>query len=309
MAGTGSGGFDALSQAILTIERRDICKLSPFTVPSFLPDVAAGRLSIRHGFRGPPGAPATACAAGAQAVADAARMLRAGEADMALCGGAKAALVRDSLGGFTAARALAPGHGGAPHAASRPFDAGRAGFVMGEGAGMPVIETPEHARARGAVPLAKLAGRGPSADAHHLTAAPQDGAGAQAAMRAALADAGLAPAKIAHVNAHATATPPGDMAEARAPAAVFGTPGPAVSATKRATGHLLGAAGGVESVFSVMALASGVLPPTLNLDTPDPAAAPLDIVGPQARRSRVTGVMSNAVGFGGVNVSLIFRAL
>lgn len=305
---SGIGGFHAITEAVETTAERGVRRLSPFTVPSFLVNLAAGWVSIRHGFRGPLGAPVTACAASVQAIGDAARMIRAGEADVAICGGAEACLSRVALGGFAAARALSTGFNDTPEQASRPFDQRRDGFVMGEGAGMLVIETLEHALARGATPLAELAGYGTSADAYHLTASPEDGAGAQRAMRAALDAAGMEPHEIDHLNAHSTSTPVGDRGELAAIRAVFGGErSPAISATKSATGHLLGAAGGIEAIFSVMALRTGILPPTLNLNAPDEAAAGLDLVGPVSRRAAISSVLSNGFGFGGVNASVIFR--
>ncbi|KAF0228290.1 MAG: 3-oxoacyl-acyl-carrier-protein synthase [Beijerinckiaceae bacterium] len=305
---SGIGGFHTITEAVETTAERGVRRLSPFTVPSFLVNLAAGWVSIRHGFRGPLGAPVTACAASVQAIGDAARMIRSGEADIAICGGAEACISRVALGGFSAARALSTGFNDTPEQASRPFDQSRDGFVMGEGAGMLVIETLEHALARGAKPLAELAGYGTSADAYHLTASPETGEGAQRAMRAALDAAGLEPRQIDHLNAHSTSTPVGDRGELAAIRAIFGEGrSPAISATKSATGHLLGAAGGIEAIFSIMALRTGILPPTLNLDTPDEAAYGLDIVGPRARIQPISAVLSNGFGFGGVNASVIFR--
>lgn len=304
---SGIGGFPVIADAVRTTESRGVRRLSPFTVPAFLGNLAAGWVSIRHGYKGPIGAPVTACAASVQAIGDAARLIRAGEADVAICGGAEAALDRVSLGGFAAARALSTQFNDAPEKASRPFDTARDGFVMGEGAGILVIESLDHALARGAVPIAELMGYGTAADAYHLTASPEDGAGAQRAIRAALAQAGLAPSDIGHLNAHATSTQIGDQGELAAVKAIFGeTSGPAISATKSATGHLLGAAGGVEAIFSILALRDGVLPPTLNLENPDPMAEGLDLVGPEKRVRQVKYVLSNGFGFGGVNASVIF---
>lgn len=300
---SGVGGFGSIAEAVTVTETRGPRRLSPFTVPSFLVNLAAGWVSIRHGFKGPIGAPVTACAAGVQAIGDAARLIRAGEADIAVCGGSEACIHRVALGGFAAARALSEG---GDAGASRPFDAGRDGFVMGEGAGILVIEARDHALARGATILAELVGYGTSADAYHLTAGPEDGSGAARAMRAALAQARLAPDQIDHLNAHATSTPVGDLGELAAIRSVFGNRSPAISATKSATGHTLGAAGGIEAIFSILALRDQILPPTLNLVTPDAKAEGLDLVGPQARAARVDHVLSNGFGFGGVNASLIF---
>lgn len=304
---TGIGGFPAIAEAVRTTDARGIRRLSPFTVPAFLANLAAGWVSIRHGYRGPLGAPVTACAAGVQAIGDAARMIRSGEADIAICGGAEATIDRVSLGAFAAARALSSGFNETPERASRPFDVDRDGFVMGEGAGILVIEALEHALARGATPIAEVLGYGTSADAYHLTAGPEDGSGAARAMRGALAQAALEPHQIGHLNAHATSTPVGDKGELAAIRSVFGSSGgPAISSTKSASGHLLGAAGGLEAVFSVLALRDQIVPPTLNLQTPDPDADGLDLVGPTARPATFDYVLSNGFGFGGVNASVIF---
>ncbi|MEW5685768.1 MAG: beta-ketoacyl-ACP synthase II [Pseudomonadota bacterium] len=304
---TGIGGFPAIADAVRTTDERGVRRLSPFTVPAFLANLAAGWVSIRHGFKGPIGAPVTACAAGVQAIGDAARMIRAGEADIAICGGAEATIDRVSLGAFAAARALSTGFNDRPEAASRPFDRARDGFVMGEGAGILVIEALDHAQARGAEIIAELVGYGTSADAYHLTAGPEDGDGAARAMRTALAQAGLPPEAIDHLNAHATSTPVGDKGELAAIRSVFGAHRPAISATKSATGHLLGAAGGVEAIFTVLALRDQVLPPTLNLEEADEAAEGLDVVATAARESPVEYALSNGFGFGGVNASVIFK--
>lgn len=305
---SGIGGFHSIAEAIRTTDERGARRLSPFTVPSFLCNLAAGWISIRHGYKGPLGAPVTACAASVQAIGDAARLIRLGEADIAVCGGSEAAIDRVSLGGFAAARALSTSYNDDPSAASRPFDSGRDGFVMGEGAGVLVIESLEHALARGATPLAELVGYGTSADAHHLTSGPEDGDGAARAMLAALAQAGLDPTRVRHLNAHATSTPVGDRGEIAAIKRVFGaTPDLAISATKSATGHLLGAAGGVEAIFTIMALRDQTLPPTRNLVAPDPLASGLDLVGPTCRPWEFEHAISNGFGFGGVNASVIFR--
>lgn len=307
IVGSGIGGFPALAQAVRTTDARGARRLSPFTVPSFLANLASGWISIRHGFTGPIGAPVTACAAGVQAIGDAARLIRNHEADVAVCGGSEAAIHHVSLGGFAASRALSSAYNDHPQRASRPFDAGRDGFVMGEGAGVLVIEALDHALARGARPLAELVGYGTSADAHHLTAGPEDGAGALRAMRAALKQAGVTPDQVGHLNAHATSTPVGDAGELAAIRTLFGVAGgPAISATKASTGHLLGGAGGMEAVFAVLALQSGILPPTRNLETPDPLAEGLDIVT-SARATQVDLALSNGFGFGGVNASVLFR--
>lgn len=306
--GSGVGGFGAIADAVRTTDSRGPRRLSPFTIPSFLVNLAAGHVSIQHGLKGPLGAPVTACAAGVQAIGDAARLIRAGEADIAVCGGAEACIDRVSLAGFAAARALSSGYNDTPERASRPFDSGRDGFVMGEGAGLLVIESLEHALARGAQPLAELVGYGTSADAYHLTAGPEDGSGARRAMQQALAQAGIEPGQVQHLNAHATSTPVGDLGELAAIKTVFGAENKiAVTSTKSATGHLLGAAGGLEAIFTLLAIRDQVVPPTLNFDNPDPASAGVDIVHGQARSTPIEYALSNGFGFGGVNASVLFK--
>ncbi|WP_223414525.1 MULTISPECIES: beta-ketoacyl-ACP synthase II [unclassified Pseudomonas] len=306
--GSGVGGFGAIADAVRTTDSRGPRRLSPFTIPSFLVNLAAGHVSIQHGFKGPLGAPVTACAAGVQAIGDAARLIRCGEADIAVCGGAEASIDRVSLAGFAAARALSSGYNETPERASRPFDRDRDGFVMGEGAGLLVIESLEHALARGAQPLAELVGYGTSADAYHLTAGPEDGSGARRAMSLALAQAGVAAAQVQHLNAHATSTPVGDLGELAAIKSLFGTDNKiAVTSTKSATGHLLGAAGGIEAIFTLLAIRDQIVPATLNLDNPDPAAQGVDIVHGQARPMAIEYALSNGFGFGGVNASVLFK--
>jgi 3-oxoacyl-[acyl-carrier-protein] synthase II len=305
---SGIGGFGAVVEAVRTTDGRGPRRLSPFTVPGFLANMAASHISIQHGLRGPLGAPITACAAGAQAIGDAARLIRSGEADIAVCGGAEACVDRVSLGSFAAMRALSTGFNDVPASASRPFDQARDGFVMGEGAGILVIEELGHALRRGAVPLAELVGYGTTADAYHMTSPPDDGAGGRRAMALAIRQGGVPVAAIGHLNAHATSTPVGDAGELAAIRAVFGRDGgPAISATKSATGHLLGAAGGVEAIFTIQALRDQMAPATLNLVERDAAADGLDIVAGAPRPLRTEYAMSNAFGFGGVNASLLFR--
>jgi 3-oxoacyl-[acyl-carrier-protein] synthase II len=307
---SGIGGIASMIHATRMTDKQGPRRLSPFTVPSFLVNLAAGQISIRFGFRGPIGAPVTACAASVQAIGDGARMIRAGEADIVVCGGAESCIDRVSLGSFAAAHALSTRFNDAPQQASRPFDVRRDGFVMSEGAAVVVIESLEHARARGARPLATVAGYGTSADGFHIAAAPDEGEGVQRAMRLAIASAGIAPSDVGYINAHATSTPMGDAAELKALAGVFGRGnGVSISSTKSATGHLLGAAGAVEAIFTILALESGILPPTLNLEEPDGAADSLDIVGPSARRKSIEHAMSNGFGFGGVNASILFRRM
>ncbi|MES2626607.1 MAG: beta-ketoacyl-ACP synthase II [Pseudomonadota bacterium] len=306
--GTGVGGFGSLANAVQTTHERGPGRLSPFTIPSFLPNLAAGHVSITYGLKGPLGAPVTACAAGVQAIGDAARLIRCGEADIAVCGGTDAVLHRVSLGGFAAARALSSAFNDHPAQASRPFDRDRDGFVMGEGAGILVIESLEHAIARGATPIAELVGYGTSADAYHVTAGPQDGNGARRAMEQALRQAGIDADEVQHINAHATSTQVGDKSELAAIRALFGTASQvAITSTKSATGHTLGAAGGIEAIFTVLALRDQDVPPTLNLNTPDELAADLNLVALKSRPLLINYALSNGFGFGGVNASVLFR--
>jgi 3-oxoacyl-[acyl-carrier-protein] synthase II len=307
---SGIGGFLAITSAVDTVRERGVRRLSPYTIPSFLVNLAAGQISIRYGFKGPIGAPVTACAASVQAIGDAVRLIRAGEADVAICGGAEACMNSVSLGSFAAARTLSTSFNDQPSAASRPFDVARDGFVMGEGAGILVIEDLEHARARGVKPIAEIIGYGTTSDAYHITSGPDDGDGARRAMQIALDQAGLPPKEVQHLNAHATSTPVGDRGEIQAIKAVFGQDGDiAVSATKSATGHLLGAAGGLEAIFTTLALRDQIAPPTLNLKDRDPAADGLDLVANKARPMAMDHAISNGFGFGGVNASVLLRRL
>lgn len=304
--GTGIGGFPTITEAQKTLETRGYKRLSPFVAPAFLANLAAGNVSIRHKFRGPIGCPVTACAAGIQAIGDGMRLIQCGEAEVALVGGTEACVDPLALGSFNALHALST-RNDEPTKASRPFDQQRDGFVMGEGAGLLVIETLEHALARGATPLAVLSGYGTSSDAHHITSGPEDGAGGAAAIRVALSKAGLAPANISYINAHATATPVGDRAEIAALRNVFGDhlPNIPISSTKSATGHLLGAAGGIESVFSILAVRDDIIPPTINLENPEEGLADLNLVPNQSLQQPVKHALCNGLGFGGVNATVI----
>lgn len=304
---TGVGGVPAITAASETVRTDGVRRLSPFVVPSFLPNLATGQVSIRFGFRGPSGAPVTACAASAQAIGDAMRLIRNGEADIALCGGSEGCVDPVAIGGFTAAKALSFNFNDEPTRASRPFDADHDGFVLSEGAAALVIETLSHAEARGAMPLAVISGYGTTTDAHHVTAGWPDGREAARAMRLALGMAGLEPASIGYVNAHATSTPVGDAAELAALASVFGPGGGGVpvGSTKSATGHMLGAAGAIEAIFSVLALRHQTLPPSLNIEHPMAEAEGFDLIG-AARPAAIDHVLSNAFGFGGVNAALVF---
>lgn len=307
---SGIGGFPTITQAQNTLTQRGHRRLSPFTVPAFLANMAASNVSIRYGFRGPLGCPVTACAAGLQAIGDGMRMLRSGEAQVALVGGAEACVDPLSLAGFHALKALSTEQAH-PEQASRPFDRARSGFVMGEGAGLMVIETLEHAEARGATPLAVISGYGTSADAYHITAGSEDGAGAADAIQAALRMAGLTPGDIDYVNAHATSTPVGDRAESASLRRVFddAISTMPISSTKSATGHLLGAAGGVESIFTALSTIHDRLPPTLNFTHADEGMQDLDFVPDVGRERATRHALCNGFGFGGVNAALIISKL
>jgi len=309
--GSGVGGSPVMAEAVQTIMTKGPRRLSPFTVPSFLANLAAGWISIKYGFKGPIGAPVTACAASAQAIGDAMRLIRTGEAEVMVCGGAEGSVDPISIGGFAASRALDTSHNDSPTEASRPFDKGHSGFVLAEGAAVIVIERLSHAVKRGAKPLAIVAGYGTSADAYHLTSGSPDGAGAQVAMNQAIRNAGLKPEDIGYVNAHATSTEVGDNAEINGIRAVFGDRGQslAVSSTKSATGHMLGAAGAIEAVISILALRHQMLPPTLNLHDPEDVAKQFDLVPLKAKAKALKHALSNSFGFGGVNASLVFSAV
>lgn len=306
---SGIGGFPAIANAVRKVEKESVDRLSPFTIPSFLVNLAAGQVSLKYQFKGPLGAPVTACAAGIQAIGDAARLIQTNEADVVICGGAEACIDKVSLGGFAAAKALSTKYLDSPQLASRPFDVDRDGFVMGEGAGILVIESYDHALARGAKPIAELVGYGTTADAYHITSGPEDGSGAARAMSNALKQASINPDAIDHINAHATSTPIGDAGELAAIKRVFGVNknGPVISATKSSTGHLLGAAGGLEAIFTIKAIEAQCCPPTINLVKADERANGLAIVGKQPLMQKIEYALSNGFGFGGVNASVVFK--
>jgi len=306
MIGSGIGGLPGITEGALILHERGPRRLSPFFIPANLINLASGHVSIRYGFTGPNHAVVTACASGAHAIGDAARMIMLDDADVMVCGGTEAAVCRLGLAGFAAARALSTGFNHDPPRASRPWDRERDGFVMGEGAGVLVLEEYGHATQRGAKIYAEVIGYGMSSDAFHLTAPSEDGKGAFRSMRNALRRAGLAPDRIDYINAHGTSTPLGDEIEIGAVKRVFGEHAYelSMSSTKSAIGHLLGAAGSVEAIFSILAIRDGVVPPTLNLDNPSPSCD-IDLVPHQAKQRRVRYVLSNSFGFGGTNVSLI----
>lgn len=307
MIGSGIGGLPGITEGALTLHERGPRRLSPFFIPANLINLASGHVSIRYGFTGPNHSVVTACSTGAHAIGDAARLIMLDDADVMICGGTEAAICRLGLAGFAAARALSTGFNHDPPRASRPWDRERDGFVMGEGAGILVLEEHAHAKQRGAKIYAEVIGYGMSSDAFHLTAPSEDGKGAYRSMRNALKRAGLAPDRIDYINAHGTSTPLGDEVELGAVKRLFG--GHAyelsMSSTKSAIGHLLGAAGSVEAIFSILAIRDGVVPPTLNLDNPSPSCD-IDLVPRQAKERKVRYVLSNSFGFGGTNASLIF---
>ncbi len=307
---TGIGGLPTITAAQTLLQTKGFKRLSPFVAPAFLANMAAGVLSIRHQFKGPIGCPITACAAGIQAIGDGMRLINSGEAEVALVGGTEGCIDPLSLASFNAMRALST-RNEAPTEASRPFDKDRDGFVMGEGAGLLVIETMSHAIARGATPLAILSGYGTSADAFHVTAGPADGAGGASAISQAISRAELDIQDIGYINAHATSTPVGDQAEVAALRKVFGDylQNIPISSTKSAIGHLLGAAGGIESIFSILALRDGILPPTLNLHQPDDNLSDLDLVPRNAVKSSARHALCNGLGFGGVNAALVVNLI
>lgn len=298
--GTGIGGLGSIEEAKDVLAARGPGRISPFFIPAMLPNLLAGQVSILYGLQGPNVCPVSACATSAHAIGWGKRLIEWGEADLVVVGGAEATVCPTSIGGFASMRALSSGFNDMPEKASRPFDGARDGFVMGEGAAVLVLESAEHAKARGAKVLARVAGFGQTADASHMTLA--DGRGSARAMKLAIEDAGLGVGDIGYVNAHATSTPAGDELEGASLAAMFGDKVP-VSSTKGATGHLLGAAGALEAVISVMALRDGMLPATLNLE--NPAVSGLDLVRGEPRRAKVRAVLSNSFGFGGTNASLV----
>lgn len=305
--GSGMGGLASIERTLETLRTRGPGKVTPYFIPQVVANMAPGQLAMRFGLRGVNFCTTSACASGAHALGEAMRRVRAGEADVMLAGGAEATVTPLGLAGFDAMMAMSTRNDD-PARAVRPWDAGRDGFVMGEGSGVLVLESLEHAAARGARVYAELAGYGATDDAHHLTHPAEGGEGAARAMRLALDDAGLPGDAVDHLNAHATGTPLGDRAEAEAIAAVFGAHAARVrvSATKAATGHLLGAAGGVEAAFTALALWEQTAPPTLNVDALDPAVT-FDLVRGEARPAALEVALSNAFGFGGTNAALLFR--
>ena len=307
MIGSGIGGLESIVKTDQLMHEKGPRRISPFFIPSALINLISGHVSIRYGFRGPNHAVVTACSTGAHAIGDAARMVALDDADVMVAGGAEAAVCRIGMAGFAAARALSTNYNDTPEMASRPWDKGRDGFVMGEGAGIVVVEELEHAKARGAKIYGEIKGYGMSGDAHHITAPAEDGDGGFRAMQAALKRAGLAPCDIDYVNAHGTSTPLGDLIEAKAVARLLGDAAAnvSISSTKSATGHLLGAAGAIEAIYTIKTVQTGDLPPTLNLNDPEDEVADFDLVPLKSRHRKVRNAMSNSFGFGGTNASLI----
>ena len=308
LVGSGIGGLQGIEKTSLLFAEKGPRRVSPFFIPGRLINLAAGYISIQHGLKGPNHAVVTACSTGAHAIGDASRLVALGDADVMLAGGAELPVCRLAIAGFAACRALSTNFNDAPERASRPYDRDRDGFVMGEGAGMVVLEALDHAKARGATIYAEVIGYGMSGDAFHITAPAEDGDGAYRCMVAAVKRAGIEPADIDYINAHGTSTPMGDEIELAAVERLFGNAAGKVSmsSTKSATGHLLGAAGAVEAIFSALSIRDNVAPPTLNLDHPSVSTA-IDLVPHQARRRTIDTVLSNSFGFGGTNASLVLR--
>jgi 3-oxoacyl-[acyl-carrier-protein] synthase II len=308
LIGSGIGGLQGIEKTSLLFAEKGPRRVSPFFIPGRLINLASGYVSIEHGLKGPNHAVVTACSTGAHAIGDASRLVGLGDADVMLAGGAESPVCRLSIAGFAACRALSTNFNDAPQRASRPYDRDRDGFVMGEGAGMVVVEELEHAKARGAKIYAEIIGYGLSGDAFHITAPADDGDGAYRCMTAAVKRAGIEPADIDYINAHGTSTPMGDEIELAAVERLFGNAAGKVSmsSTKSATGHLLGAAGAVEAIFSALAIRDNIAPPTLNLDNPSVPTA-IDLVPHKAHRRTIDTVLSNSFGFGGTNASLILR--
>jgi 3-oxoacyl-[acyl-carrier-protein] synthase II len=308
MIGSGIGGLATIERTSIELYEKGPRRVSPFFIPSALINLASGQVSIRYGFKGPNHSVVTACATGAHAVGDAARLIKYGDADVMLAGGAEAAICPVGMAGFIAARAMSTGFNDAPEKASRPYDKDRDGFVMGEGAGVLVLEEYEHAKARGAKIYAEVVGYGLAGDAYHITAPAEDGDGGFRAMKAAIKDSGIDAGEIDYINAHGTSTPLGDEIELGAVTRLLGNAAAkaSMSSTKSATGHLLGAAGAIEAAFSCLAIRDQIAPPTINLDNPSVETA-IDLVPNKAKPMEINVVLSNSFGFGGTNASVVFK--
>ncbi|HLT78193.1 MAG TPA: beta-ketoacyl-ACP synthase II [Ferrovibrio sp.] len=309
LIGSGIGGLNGIEEAAITLKEKGHRRISPFFVPGRLINLVSGYVSIEHGLKGPNHAVVTACSTGAHAIGDAARLVALDDADIMVAGGAEATIGPLGIAGFCAARALSTGYNDRPTAASRPWDKGRDGFVMGEGAGVVVLEELEHAKRRGARIYAEVVGYGLSGDAYHITAPHESGDGAFRCMQMALKRAGLQPSDIDYVNAHGTSTPLGDEIELGAVKRLFGNAvaNLSMSSTKSSIGHLLGAAGAVEAIFSILAIRDQIVPPTLNLDDPSEATEGMDLVPHKAKKREVRAALSNSFGFGGTNASLVLK--
>lgn len=304
--GSGIGGIGTIADTAVTLHEKGSRRVSPFFIPSALINLVSGQVSIKHGFKGPNHSAVTACSTGAHAIGDASRSIMLDDADIMVAGGAEAAICELGIAGFAACKALSTGYNDNPQAASRPYDAGRDGFVMGEGSGIVVLEELEHAKARGAKIYAEVIGYSLSGDAHHITAPAPDGDGGYRSMKMAIERSGLEVSDIDYVNAHGTSTLLGDEIELKAVERLFGDT-LTISSTKSAVGHLLGAAGSVEAIFSTLAIRDGIVPPTLNLDNPS-VDTRIDLVPHIAKEKPVRAALSNSFGFGGTNASLIIRA-
>jgi 3-oxoacyl-[acyl-carrier-protein] synthase II len=306
--GSGIGGLATIAETAIEMHEKGPRRVSPFFIPSALINLASGQVSIRHGFKGPNHSVVTACATGAHAIGDAARMIRYGDADIMVAGGAEASICPIGIAGFIACRAMSTNFNDTPDKASRPYDKDRDGFVMGEGAGILILEEYEHAKARGAKIYAEVAGYGMAGDAYHITAPAEDGDGGFRAMRAAVRDAGIDPGQVDYINAHGTSTPLGDEIELGAVTRLLGDAAAraTMSSTKSATGHLLGAAGAIEAAFTCLAIRDQVAPPTINLDNPSVETV-VDLVPHKAKPMKIDIAVSNSFGFGGTNASLVLK--
>src|SRR5262245_12217608 len=310
LIGAGIGGVEGVAETAITLKERGPRRVSPFFVPGRIINMVAGYVSIEFGLKGPNSSVVTACSTGSHAIGDAGRMIALGDADVMVAGGTESPVNRISMAGFCAARALSTGFNDTPERASRPYDRDRDGFVMGEGAGVVVLEDYDHAKGRDAKIYAELVGYGLSGDAHHITAPAPDGDGALRCMTAAIRRAGITPAEIDYINAHGTSTPLGDEIELAAVHRLVGNAAGrlSMSSTKSAIGHLLGAAGAVEAIFSILAMRDGVMPPTINLDNPS-VSTPIDLVPHRSKERSIDVALSNSFGFGGTNASLVFRRI
>lgn len=311
LIGSGIGGLQTMYETAITLHERGPRRISPFANPAMLINMASGHVSIKYGFKGPNHSVVTACATGTHAIGDSARLIAMDQADVMVAGGAEAAVNRLGVASFAAVRALSTGYNDDPEAGSRPFDEGRDGFVIAEGSGVVILEEYEHAKARGAKIYGEVIGYGMSGDAYHMTSPASDGDGGYRAMEAAMKNAGVSGDDIDYINAHGTSTPVGDGIECTAVKRLFGSAieGLSMSSTKSSIGHLLGAAGAVEAIYSLKALETGIMPPTLNLDNISEPCQGIDLIPKEAKEKKLSCVLSNSFGFGGTNASLIMKAV